>query len=133
MKKLNKWQNATFIIGAVLMVAGAVASILKWPYSAWIFSIGAVAYVVIQLMQSYEGDNFVIRRLRRIQMFSGLLLLATGVLMFAGTYNFLTIDWLSYLHYVRNNWVVTLLLAAVLQLYTVQRIGTELEKETKKM
>ena len=38
-----------------------------------------------------------------------------------------------YLQYVNNNWVVVLLVAAVLQLYTTYRISSELEKEAKKL
>ena len=51
--------------------------------------------------------------------------------MFANQQNFLGLDQLSYIKYVHNNWVVVLLVAAVLQLYTSHRIANELEKDTK--
>ena len=53
--------------------------------------------------------------------------------MFASHGNALGLDWLYYLNYVKNNWVVLLLLASILQLYTTYRISNELEKETKKI
>lgn len=132
MRQLNKYQTAIFAVGAVLMVIGAAAG-LFWPHVApYIFAPGAMAYASMQMLQSYDGRNFVIRRLRRIMLVSDVLLLLTAVLMFMGNGNPLGMPWLSYLFIVRNNWVVVLLIAAVLQLYTTFRISAELEKEAKK-
>lgn len=132
MRQLSKLQTAIFAIGALLMVVGAVAA-LFWPNVApYIFAPGAMAYVSMQMLQSYDGRNFVIRRLRRIMLVSDVLLLLTALLMFVGNGNPLGMNWLSYLFLVRNNWVVLLLIAAVLQLYTTLRISAELEKEAKK-
>jgi hypothetical protein len=83
------------------------------------------------LRQRYEGKDFTIRRLRRIQIISDVLFLLAGLLMIANQSNFLSIDQLSYIKYVHNNWVVFLLMAAVLQLYTSHRIASELDKDTK--
>lgn len=132
MKQLNKWQNAIFIMGALLMVAGAASSVVRWTYYPYAYSLGAVCYVAMQVLQAYEGRSFVIRRLKRIQLLSNVLLILTGALMFASEYNSFGYDWLTYLNYVHNNWVVTLLIAAILQLYTTYRMGSELEKEVKK-
>jgi drug/metabolite transporter (DMT)-like permease len=85
----------------------------------------------MQLRQRYEGRDFTIRRLRRIQMISDVLFLVAGLLMIANQSNFLGFDQLSYIKYVHNNWVVVLLVAAILQLYTSHRIANELEKDTK--
>jgi hypothetical protein len=57
--------------------------------------------------------------------------LAAALLMIANQSNFLGLDMLSYIKYVHNNWVVALLLAAILQLYASHRIANELEKEAK--
>ena len=132
MKKLNNWQNAIFLVGALLMVAGAVLSFLKWTYFPYIYAIGAMGYASMQMLQSYEGNNITIKRLRRIMLLSDVLLLLVAVLMFASQGNALGLDWIYYLNFVRNNWVVVLLIAAVLQLYTSFRISSELEKEAKK-
>ena len=83
MKPLSKWQNVIFVVGAVLMVIGAVSSVFRWSFYPYVFSIGAVGYAVVQMMQQYEGNSFVVRRLLRIQAISGLLLILTGVLMIA--------------------------------------------------
>ena len=71
-------------------------------------------------------------RLRRLVILSDVLLLLTAVLMFAGKGNALGLDWLVYVNYVKNNWVITLLVAAILQLYTTYRISSELDREAKK-
>lgn len=133
MKPLNKLQSIVFVIGAVLMVVGAASNIFHWAAAPWLFAAGALAYVAMQLQQTYEGRNFVVRRLRRIMLFSDVLLIFTALLMFVSKMPWLGgLDWLTYVNYVHNNWVVTLLLAAVLQLYTTYRISDELEKEAKK-
>lgn len=134
MRKLNKTENAVFAIGAVLMLVGVVCRMFVPSLSAYIYSIGAIMFVVIQLRQRYEGTNIAIKRLRRIVIISDFLLLFTGVMMFADrSYDFMGLDILTWLQYVHNNWVVTLLIAAVIQLYTTFRIDAELVKDTKKM
>ncbi|MBP5338395.1 MAG: hypothetical protein J6Z14_03685 [Prevotella sp.] len=132
MKQLNSVQSAIFVVGALLMVIGAVSSVFHWSAAFYVYAVGAVAFTSMQMLQSYDGNNFVLRRLRRIVIVSDLLFLLTAVLMFAGQGNALGLDWLTYVNYVQNNWVVTLLVAAILQLYTSHRIGSELEKEAKK-
>ena len=133
MRPLNKLQNIVFIIGAMMMVMGAAANIFHWAGAPWMFAAGALAYVAMQQQQTYEGRNLVIRRLRRIMLLSDVLLLFTALLMFVSKMPWLGgLDWLTYVNYVHNNWVVTLLIAAVLQLYTTYRISDELEKEAKK-
>lgn len=130
MRPLNKWQNALFVAGSLLMVAGAVASLVRWVAAPWVFAVGALAFTSMQMQQSYEGRSFTIRRLRRIVLFSDFLLLLTAALMFVSRWPQLGgLDWLTYVNYVHNNWVVTLLLAAILQLYTTYRIDSELSKE----
>ena len=133
MKQLNNWQNAIFVIGALLMVVGAGTSILKWWLAPYIFAVGAMCFASMQMLQRYEGPNFIIRRLRRIMLLSDVLFLVSAVLMFASQENVFGLSHITYLQYVYNKWVVTLLIAAILQLYTTHRIGHELEKEAKKL
>jgi len=129
MRPLSRLQTVVFAVGALLMVAGAVAALLRCSFAPWLFAPGALAYVAIQLQQRYEGRSLTIKRLRRIMVISDVLLLLTAVMMMAGEGNPLGLEWTAYLSYIRNNWVVLLLIAALLQLYTVSRISTELEKE----
>jgi len=133
MKTLSKLQTAVFLVGAVLMAVGAGLYVLKISAASYIYCLGALAFASMQLLQRYEGSNFTIRRLRRIMIFSDVLFLIAGVLMLANQGNFFNLDQWIYVKYVRNNWVVTLLVAAILQLYTTHRIDSELTKEAKKL
>ena len=98
----------------------------------WIFAIGALSYTAMQLQQRYQGDNITIRRLSRIMLLSDVLLIGVAAMMFADYRNPFQLEYLTWLRYIHNNWVVVLLLAAIIQLYTVYRIDAELRKEAKK-
>ena len=131
MRQLSKWEAYLLMLGGLLMVVGAGANVLFCSWAPYVFAPGALLFVAMQLRQRYEGREFTIRRLRRIQIISDFLFLVAGLLMMANQQNFLGLDQLSYIKYVHNNWVVVLLVAAVLQLYTSHRISNELEKDTK--
>lgn len=68
----------------------------------------------VQLVSDYKGKNIIIRRLRRQQLLGAMLLVLTGVIM---------------LLWKRNEWIVCLTVAAVLELYTAFRIPQEEAKE----
>ena len=133
MKQLNSIQNAVYLIGALLMVVGAGTSMLAWKFAPYVFAVGALAFVSMQFLQRYEGTNVVIRRLRRMMLISDFLFLLSALLMIANTGNFLGLDYITYIEYVYNKWVITLLIAAILQLYSTHRISKELDKEAKKL
>ena len=133
MKQLNKVQTAIFLLGALLMVIGAGTSILAWGSAPYVFSVGALGFASMQMLQRYEGSNFVIRRLRRVQLLSDVFFLLSGLLMIASMGNVFGLSYVIYMDYIYNKWVITLLIAALLQLYSTHRIGNELEKEAKKL
>ena len=133
MRRLNKYQTVVYLIGALLMVVGAGTSMLAWRFSPYVFAVGALAFVSMQFLQRYEGTNVVIRRLRRMMLISDFLFLLSALLMIANTGNFLGLDYITYIEYVYNKWVITLLVAAILQLYSTHRISQELDKEAKKL
>ena len=116
MKQLNKTQTIIYLLGATLMTIGAGISLLAWSWAPYIYSVGALGFASMQMLQRYEGSNFTIRRLRRIMLLSDVLFLVAGVLMFANMGNFLGLDHHIYIEYVYNKWVIVLLVAAILQL-----------------
>ena len=129
MRKLNKVQTIVFLAGALLMVIGAGASLLAWKGAHYVFAVGALAFASMQLLQRYEGNNFVIRRLRRMMILSDVLFLLSALLMFASMGNVFGLSHIDYITYIYNKWVLTLLVAALLQLYATHRIDRELAKE----
>lgn len=112
---MKPYQSVIFITGAVLLLAGAVVFITGWEYAPYLYSVGAVMFAAIQLMNGYDGKNVTIRRLRRQQVFAAVLLMLTGMFMFTTR---------------GNEWIVSLTIAALLQLYTSFRISKEEEKES---
>lgn len=102
------------VAGAVLLLAGAMLQITRWGMAPVIYTLGAVMFAYVQVMSRYEGNNLIIRRLRRQQILGAMLLVVAGVLMFVAKH---------------NEWVLCLSAAAVIQLYTAFRIPSELEKE----
>ena len=132
MKELNKLQTAIFLFGGILMAVGAGTTLLGWGSAPYIFAIGALGFSSMQMQQRYEGQNFTNRRLRRMMLLSDVLFLVAALLMFASKGNFLGLSYITYIEYVYNKWVIVLLIAALLQLYSMHRIGSELEKEAKK-
>lgn len=112
---MNKTYSYIQIIGALMLLAGAMLQITRWELSPYIYTVGAVLFAYVQVMMGrYEGKNLIIRRLRRQQIIGAALLVFAGVLMFTSK---------------RNEWIVCLTIAAVLQLYTAYRIPSEMEKE----
>ena len=112
---MNKTYSLIQMVGAVLLLVGAMLQITHWALSPYIYTLGAVLFAYVQVVMSrYEGKNLIIRRLRRQQIIGAALLVFAGVLMFTSK---------------RNEWIVCLTIAAVPQLYTAYRIPSELEKE----
>lgn len=128
MRQLNKIENTILLLGAVMMVIGSGANIFAQSWAPYVFGMGTVGYVLMQLKQKYEGSNVALKRLRRMVIISDVCLLLAAVMMFANMDNLFRLDALTYIKYVHNNWVVVLLVAAMLQLYTSHRISKEILK-----
>lgn len=124
MRQLNKIENLIFMAGAVLLLLGVAVYPMNWFYGFYIYAVGACAFVSMQLRAGYDGDNFVIKRLRLQQVAGGLLLLCTVFFMAMRTFNF---------GFARDGeWMVCLAIACVLELYTAFRIPSELDKEMRR-
>ena len=132
MTQLSKLETAVLLLGGLLMVLGAGASMFLQSWAPYVFAPGALMFAAMQMRQRYEGTDFVVRRLRRMLLISDVLFLLSALLMLASQTNFFGLNQLFYIKYVHNNWIVVLLVAAVLQLYVSHRIANELEKEAKK-
>lgn len=112
---MKKGYNLVFKAGAVLLLAGAILQITRWEGAPYLYTLGAVMFGYVQVVANrYDGANFILKRLHRQQIFGAIALVFAGVLMFTMK---------------RNEWVVCLTIAAILQLYTAFRIPQELEKE----
>ena len=123
MHPLSKIENLTFRVGALLMVAGAALFIFSDRLACILFCIGVLLFVSMQLRSRYDGSNFVVDRLRRQQLFGAFLLVLSAVALVYQT--------ISHRHmFQHNEWVVLLLIAAIVQLYTAIRIPQALRSWT---
>lgn len=142
MRQLTKLQTILFALGGLLMVIGVgcvvfgVSTISVQRLGAVLFALGAFSFGIIQMTQVYLGSNLTIHRLRRIMVLADLCFILAALLLLEHTFQVLfplfasTIDgYNTYIHYVHNNWVVALLIAALLEMYTMHRISSELKKE----
>ncbi len=121
MKELDQRLILLQQLGALLMLGGAAVFLLMPVWAAILYSAGVLLYAPLRMLQRYEGQNFVIRRLRRQQLLGQLAFLCAACCMIMQAFNF------GFAR--RNEWVVCLVIGCILELYTTFRIPAELKKE----
>lgn len=124
MKQLNKFQNMIFAAGAVLLLIGAATFPMLGETAFYIYTAGSFSFGAMQLYAGYDGTNWVIRRLRRQQIFGALCLMLVSVAMAMNLFHFGFAQ--------RNEWIVLLTIGCVFEVYTAFRIPSELDKEQKR-
>lgn len=134
MKQLNKLQTLIFLTGGAMMVVGAGCFALMWQQkiACWIYLAGALMFGVMQMMQEYQGHSIIVKRLKRIMSLADIFFILSGFLMVDMVYRFLQSafdNYLTYYNTIYNKWVVLLLIATILEMYTMHRIEHELSKE----
>lgn len=110
---IKKLINAFYVVGMIMTLVGAVVYITGWPFSPYVYTIGATFFALAQINDSSCSTDVVIRRLRYQQLFGALLLVLTGVFMLT-THG--------------NEWIISMTIGAFLELYTSLRISKEEEK-----
>lgn len=128
MKKLTRLQAIIFLLGGIMLVVGAVLYMFEPVILApAVFAAGALFYVVMQWMQTYEGNNITLIRLRKIQLLSGVFIMLSAVLMISNrwVYDIFTLFKID----IYNSWIIFLFIGVILQLYTILRIDNELKIE----
>ena len=105
--------QAFMLVGAVMALTGAAVYITGWVLAPYVYTIGATLFALGQINTPARVQNAIVRRQ---QIFGALILVLTGAFML-------------FTH--GNEWIVSLTIAAILQLYTSIRIPQEEEKELK--
>ena len=100
-------------VGALALLAGLVLRMFLPAYFAVVYICGAVLFAVTQFLLRPRYDGLVMRRLVAQQQLAGMLLIGAGVLMFT--------------HY-SNEWILILLCATMIEVYTVFRLSHEEKK-----
>lgn len=137
MKQLSKLQSLIFLTGGGLMVVavGLFVFGIQREWASLAMLLGAILFATMQAQQSYEGPDITLRRLRRIMLMADALFVISGLLMaeqmWGIVYRYAATTVGGYTMWVQlvwNNWVVTLLIGAILEIYTMHRISHELAK-----
>ena len=141
MNQSSSIENILMLVSGLLLAAGAgcYAFLLLRPLAAVCFLAGAVGFCFIQQRQIValrRDGGLTLRRLCTIMTFAHVLFLLSGLLMIEEQYQPIG-RWLaerdmtggsryiSFVTLVYGKWVVMLLIASVLELYTTQRISAE--------
>ena len=117
MKQLGRTESVLLRLGALMMVCGAGTLLLWKEVASMVYVIGAALFLVMMARATYEGQDFVARRLRRQQMIGAIIFLVSGVLLLSQTF------W-GHFFFRYNEWVVCLLIGAVVTLYSTCRLAS---------
>jgi len=133
-RRLNNTQSALFLVGGLLMAVslGCFVFMFQQQIASFVFLLGAVLFAVMQCMQTYHGTDLTVKRLKSIMTMADLLFVLSGVLMIDTTTRFLRPVFTNqeyYIQYVYNKWIVLLLIAVVLEVYSTHRISYEIRKQ----
>lgn len=112
---MNKSKDFIFKLSALLILAAAVSYLFNPVFAAYIMAIGVIGFAGVTFTTPYPGKSLRGKRLFSIQIF-GIVFMAIS----------------TYLMFVRmNEWVISMLIAAFLLLYTTFMLSKEYEKEKK--
>ena len=130
-KKESRLIESFTTVGGVLLLLGAAVFITGWEYAPYFYLVGSMMFACGQFADRYDGTDPIIRRLRFQQVLGACFLLLTAALMFSeGVHMRLLEDanmdgnMRSILLILtrRNNWIVTLSIGTVFELYSSFRL-----------
>lgn len=99
---MKKIRTILFVASACLVLAGAALYLTQWTVAPYLFAVGAAGIAVNYLTTPVGDLDFRSRRLHRFNVMAGFLMVVASGFQFNG----------------RKEWVICLLIAAILQLYT---------------
>ena len=127
----NRLIESFITVGGILLIAGAAVYITGWDYAPYFYLAGSLMFASGQFADRYTGTDRIVKRLRRQQVLGAVFLLLTAALMFSEPlHNRLLADmnmggkFRSFLLEItrKNNWIVTLTIGAVFELYSAFRL-----------
>ena len=111
---MSQLQTLLFRIGGVLMIIGAALPLFVPAIAPYVYTLGAMLFCPIQMLDRYEGSNPVTRRLRRQQLFGSFALLVAGALMFFSLYHIPPFR--------GREWQIALIIGAIFEIVPAFRI-----------
>ncbi|MBK5719667.1 hypothetical protein JGH11_02150 [Dysgonomonas sp. Marseille-P4677] len=113
MKKSHKLKNTFFQISAILILLAAIVYYFDTTIAKYIMVVGVAGFAATTFTTPYPGKSLRGKRLFNIQIFAVLLMAVSSFLMFKNM----------------SEWVVTLLIAAILTLYATVALSMAYKKE----
>lgn len=112
---MNKSKDFIFKLSALLILAAAISYIFNPVIAAYIMAVGVFGFTAITFTTPYPGKSLRGKRLFSIQIFGIAFMAIATYLMFVQ----------------KNEWVISMLVAAFLLLYTTLMLSKEYKKEKK--
>ena len=140
MNKENRLIESFTTVGGLLLLFGAAVFITGWEYAPYLYLAGSVLFASGQFADRYTGDDRIMKRLRAQQVVGAVFLLFTAALMFSeGIHDRVLTDGgmnenlRSFILALtrRNNWIITLSIGAVFELYSSFRMD-HISKQTER-
>ena len=113
MKISPQLRTTIYQISALLVLFSAILHSFSVDIARYVMIAGVVGYTAIVLTGKYPGKSIQGKRLYNYQVFGVLFMIASAYLMFVG----------------RHEWVITLLIAALITLYTSIMLPRAYKKE----
>lgn len=135
---MRDFRDYVMMAGGIALIAGAVLRITGIAVAPYLYLGGAIIFGIAQIMDRYDGDSPVVKRLRAQQVLGALFLLISGFLMYAERWRpdiIMNHQSGGAIHSTLvaltapNNWILFMCIAAVFELYSSFRLDKELEKE----
>jgi predicted PurR-regulated permease PerM len=98
----SKVRTTLLLFSGVFVLIGAALYLTLWLVASYLMAIGAAGVTIYYLTIPYQSLNHRLRRLHRINILAGIAMIAASVFMFRQ----------------QMEWVVCLLISALLQFYT---------------
>ena len=114
---MNKIISTIFATGSVLALGGLLTYLFYWPLAPYFYLIGTTMIAIALVFMRDKSEDPVVRRLSMQQLWGGLLLFVSGVLMIV-------------MH--SNEWILALAIACVFLLYSSFRMSYIEKKKNKK-
>ena len=68
----NKIRNTILVVSALFILAGTALYLFRLPFTVYIFAAGAVGMTVARATNLYNGSNFRLKRLYRIELIAAI-------------------------------------------------------------
>lgn len=129
--KESRFIESFTTVGGILLLFGAGVFITGWEYAPYLYLAGSLMFACGQFADRYDGTDRIMRRLRFQQVLGACFLLLTAPLMFCDVFHVIILNNESLGHGIRsflldltrrNNWIVTLSIGAVFELYSSFRM-----------